>query len=675
MSGTANHIQARQRNQRKTTSDRIRDIPTVAPAGDGVESSGSWRRVDLHVHTPASTDYQDPSVTALQILKKAEERELDVLAFTDHNSVRGYADLWREIEDLELLEFLQRITPPEREQLEEYRRLLGKILLLPGFEFTATFGFHILAVFPEGTSVRKMEHLLLLLGVPEEKFGSGEVGATTDVLRAYETLDDAGALVVGAHVNSTHGIAMQGFPFGGQTKIAYTQNVHLHALEVTDLRIANHRRSTARFFDGSKPEYPRRMHCIQGSDAHRLDRDPKRETNLGVGERATEMLLASVSFQAIKSLLTSAVFEHTRPFFPIVGPADEIRAAREQGNTDSTVFHERYVTKRDGSAHILRDATALANHGGGSLYIGLSPHLRRPIAGIDDPERASDEVRSTLAEGIHPTLTVAIETVTVDGKNVLALRVPSGDQKPYAVASGSIYVRDQDASRLATRDEIVQMVLSMQSGLTSTLPTVEAEPIGKPDTRSTGARKDGRRRAPVSEGNGRPLETDSVTTAVPEPVLAPGTTRASDGTSTNGARGDEEWTEPDQPDEYVPATGVEVIAETTINGVRRFSLRDLRHRTVVHNVAPETSRKAWRYAIEQYGLAQPKESRIRWQGDYGFWKTYTPRGGDRRYNLVYRGDGHLRVFYAVTLDGLDQRWRAVLPGPKPSNKSSIAKSE
>ncbi|MGI9252405.1 MAG: PHP domain-containing protein, partial [Thermomicrobiales bacterium] len=252
--------------------------------------------MDLHLHTPASVDFQDPRATPLDILRRAEEAGLDVIAFTDHNSVRGFADMWREIEDLELLEFLKRLHPAEEGRLTEYRRLLRQILVLPGFEFTATFGFHILAIFPEGTSVRLMEHLLLLLGVPEDRFGSGEVGATSDVLRVYEVLAEHGALVIGAHVNSSHGVAMQGLKFGGQTKIAYTQDEHLHALEVTDLGIGAHRRSTARFFNGTKQEYPRRMHCIQGSDAHRLTRDLEREASLGIGDRATEVLLPEVSF-------------------------------------------------------------------------------------------------------------------------------------------------------------------------------------------------------------------------------------------------------------------------------------------------------------------------------------------------------------------------------------------
>jgi hypothetical protein len=96
--------------------------------------------------------------------------------------------MWREIEDLEMLESLERIDDDQARRLAEYRRLLNRILVLPGFEFTATFGFHILALFPPETSIRKLEHILLTLEVPEDKLASGssEVGATTDVLRSYE---------------------------------------------------------------------------------------------------------------------------------------------------------------------------------------------------------------------------------------------------------------------------------------------------------------------------------------------------------------------------------------------------------------------------------------------------------------------------------------------------------
>ena len=106
-----------------------------------------WMRADLHVHTPASFDYLDKDIRYLDILRKAEAQGVEILAFTDHNTVNGYANLYREIDQLSYLERLGRATPEEQHLLAEYRRLLDKILVLPGFEFTATFGFHVLGIF------------------------------------------------------------------------------------------------------------------------------------------------------------------------------------------------------------------------------------------------------------------------------------------------------------------------------------------------------------------------------------------------------------------------------------------------------------------------------------------------------------------------------------------------
>src|SRR5690606_12269140 len=181
------------------------------------------------------------------------------------------------------------------------------------------------------TSVRTLEHILLSLRIPPEKLdlGSTETGASTDVLTAYKVIHDAGGLVIAAHANSTHGVAMRNFPFGGQTKIAYTQDPNLDALEVTDLDRGY--RSTARFFDGSKAEYPRRMHSFHGSDAHRIKADPKNPKRLGIGDRASEFLLEEPTFEAIAALLRSKNFDRTRPYYAQPEAVDTLAAAREEG--------------------------------------------------------------------------------------------------------------------------------------------------------------------------------------------------------------------------------------------------------------------------------------------------------------------------------------------------------
>ncbi|MEL6272628.1 MAG: PHP domain-containing protein, partial [Chloroflexota bacterium] len=150
------------------------------------KSKLNWFHVDLHLHTPASMDYHDKDISYLDILKKAEDKNLDIIAFTDHNTVNGYAAMMHEIEQLAYLKDLGRATDEEEEQLNEYMRLLDKILVLPGFEFTATFGFHILGIFSPQTTIREIEHLLMNLNVPVSAIeeGNSEVGASSDVTRA-----------------------------------------------------------------------------------------------------------------------------------------------------------------------------------------------------------------------------------------------------------------------------------------------------------------------------------------------------------------------------------------------------------------------------------------------------------------------------------------------------------
>ncbi len=417
--------------------------------------------MDLHLHTPASADYQDLAATYLEILQKAEGRALDMIAFTDHNSVSGIAAMRREIEDLELLEELNRLTPTEWKILEEYRRLLGKILVLPGFEFTAAYGFHILAIFPPETSIRRLEHLLLTLGVPEDQMemGSGQVGVTADVLTAYEVINESGGLVIPAHVNATHGVAMQGFRFGGQTKIAYTQSPFIHALEVTDLDDMT-RRATASFFNGSKPEYPRRMHCIQGSDAHRLSRDgARRDTDLGIGDRATEALLPERSFAALQTLLTSEDFARLRPYQPVsTSPYDAIQAAREQGTTIVQAFHEQVRSRRSRYRPIVKDVVAFANTNGGTIYVGLNATPTQPVIGVPNQEEAARGLRDAIARSVVPKLDVTVDIESTSGKPVLIVSVPKGLNTPYATDAGQVFVRQESETVIALRDEIVQLV-------------------------------------------------------------------------------------------------------------------------------------------------------------------------------------------------------------------------
>jgi len=414
--------------------------------------------MDLHVHTPASGDFKQNKVTTLQILQRAEERGLDIIAITDHNTVAGIGAVRTRIEELTLLERLDRLNKEERLELDEYRRLGNKLLILPGFEFTATLGFHILGLFAPETSVRELEHILLDLRIPPDKLdeGSMEVGATVDVITAYRIMAEAGGLVIAAHANSTHGVAMRGFDFGGQTKIAYTQDPNLHALEVTDLERTG-RRTTASFYDGSKPEYPRRMHCIQGSDSHRLDGDPNDKHGLGVADRVTEIQLDEVSFEAIKAVFLGTDFTRTRPYRPSEPSFDYVRVAQDSGPSIVQSFHERMARQGGYLNAILRDVVAFANTNGGTLYVGVSARSKKAPLGVDNPAQAKRTLTTEIDRAVVPPIDVDVDVLESHGKHVLRLAVPLGDSPPYALQGTDIYVRQESDTSRALRDEIVQL--------------------------------------------------------------------------------------------------------------------------------------------------------------------------------------------------------------------------
>src|ERR1051326_3960721 len=194
-----------------------------------------WLRADLHIHPPVWEDYAEPQVTYLDILREAERHELEIIAFTDHNTVHGYEQMRHEIDFLQTLERAHRLTEEEQERLNEYRRLLANITVLPGFEFTSHYGAHILALFAPDRPVSLIEATLLQLGVPPDllKNGACAVADTRHVTEAYEIIARAGGLVIAPHANGSSGVIAETLRMGtsGQSRIAATQSPWLHALE------------------------------------------------------------------------------------------------------------------------------------------------------------------------------------------------------------------------------------------------------------------------------------------------------------------------------------------------------------------------------------------------------------------------------------------------------------
>ena len=614
------------------------------PASQNAKPQRKWYKVDLHLHTPASNDYEEPGVSYLDWLRRVVEQGLEMVAITDHNTVAGIGAIRRELDWLTQLEAQGRLTAQEQERLQAWREAGNQVVVLPGFEFTATFGFHILAIFPPETSVRELEHILLSMKVPAGKLdiGSTETGATTDVLTAYRIIHEAGGLVIAAHANSTHGVAMRNFPFGGQTKIAYTQDPNLDALEVTDLDRPG--RSTARFFNGSKSEYPRRMHCLQGSDAHRLKMDLRNPKRLGIGDRATELLLDEPTFDALAALLRSKQFDRVRPAQPADKPFDPLDVVREEGPTLVQSFHESAVQRGGKLDAILADVCAFANTAGGVVYIGAKPGKGK-FRGLTAPSQTEQDIRKSLDERMTPRLEVKIETVQSGSAKVLRVQVPKGLDIPYALDDNKFYVRDEAETSLAVRDEIVALVreaLGFEPEHEEPVVLPAKEPQSAPPTRkqeSKPAPKQNRPPQAVAK-NGAAKQAAPKTPATPKPVTA----------------GDSPTLPANDTTFYLPQDGVEIVDSEERNGHRFYTIRDLRNGHVIKNVTRKGARKLWSYAVQQVEDKPVDAAKIQWRDDNTGFVRMERRAGKVRYDLALREGDKIRIFYGVTDDGMDGAW-------------------
>jgi hypothetical protein len=120
------------------------------------------------------------------------------------------------------------------------------------------------------------------------------------------------------------------------------------------------------------------------------------------------------------------------------------------------------------------------------------------------------------------------------------------------------------------------------------------------------------------------------------------------------------------PAEGAPRTGVEIAGVDTRDGIRFFTLRDLRNGSLVRNVTFKSARDLWHYALKQHATGAYAPEKIPWTGDRAILAS-SERAGKMRYDLALReADGQAHVFYGVIEDGMDEAWRALVGADRPA---------
>ncbi len=222
-------------------------------------SGAQWLKADLHVHTPASSDMAKEwdRATAVDLVKIALEKELDVIAITDHNTAEWCDCVRRAAEGTSLTVF-------------------------PGVEISTHQG-HVLAIFDTNVCASRIEDLLVLAGINRDEFGSLDAATEKGIADVSTCIAQAGGVAIAAHADGNRGF-LKMIDAGAERKRAFLAQ-DLWALELLD--------SSSRDGYQSGSSYGRRLACLQfsdcytkGADHHQLDAMGDRYSFLKMDERS-----------------------------------------------------------------------------------------------------------------------------------------------------------------------------------------------------------------------------------------------------------------------------------------------------------------------------------------------------------------------------------------------------
>ncbi len=141
-------------------------------------NGASFARADLHVHSAASYDVHDKSLTAAAIVDGAVNSGLEIIAITDHNTIAN-------------------VRPALEHAADRYP---GRILIVPGTEVTTPEG-HLLAYF-DPLRLDKLERFVMMLDIIDDHQGSRTSKSIVEVVKLACTF---GGLCVAAHIDTGEG--------------------------------------------------------------------------------------------------------------------------------------------------------------------------------------------------------------------------------------------------------------------------------------------------------------------------------------------------------------------------------------------------------------------------------------------------------------------------------------
>jgi hypothetical protein len=404
---------------------------------------GDFVKVDLHIHTPASSCYKGPKSddSYLRILQESHAKGLSIIAITDHNSIEGYRQITRIKERMtHERRFLSAITDSEQakgqlKSLKSHLEVFNSILILPGIEFEVNNGIHLLVIFNDNTPVDHISRFLADGGYRPDNFGveSPSVRSKWDIFRLFEESTKYDCIIIDAHTDSNKGILNTVPP--GSTRADCLSSPQLSAVcyknEEQKEKLKN-ALATQKQYQRTSP-----LAFLKSSDAHIAE---------DIGQPLSWIRVKKLSFDSLKSALSnpSEMVSTEEPSTSRILD-DLLKLPNSFGISDLSTESITNITK-----HIC----ALGNTNGGYILLGISPNKAKIGMDINAMSKHPYEIFSERIAQCCKSLEPALvrPTVTVyplqNNKVILSLHVPKcptlvnveDDNRIYSIRNRSVYI-------------------------------------------------------------------------------------------------------------------------------------------------------------------------------------------------------------------------------------------
>lgn len=100
---------------------------------------------------------------------------------------------------------------------------------------------------------------------------------------------------------------------------------------------------------------------------------------------------------------------------------------------------------------IKKEIIAFANCDGGKLYIGVQDD--GTVVGVDDPDGVSLQISNMVRDAIKPDVTMFVhyKTIEEDGKDIVAVEIQRGTDRPYYLAKKGCVQKASMSGRVILR--------------------------------------------------------------------------------------------------------------------------------------------------------------------------------------------------------------------------------